>query len=156
MLPLFVCLLVIPLWARVYISIDEATQKKFPIAIVNLIDIHDAGDYVETVPHLIQKDLEELPYFRFIPPEEFLEKPDNRDFLKREIDFDLWTKIGAKGLIKGRLEKLGSSVVLEFKLFDPFLKKLLLKKEYRGDEKDIRLMANLFVNEVLFALTGTR
>ncbi|MBI4125412.1 MAG: Tol-Pal system beta propeller repeat protein TolB [Deltaproteobacteria bacterium] len=143
-----------PLLARIYIPIDQPSDKKLPMAITRLVNNGGAGREAETIPAIIQNDLEISSYFQFIPPEAFLESEDSNAVTAEAINFDLWTAIEAQALIKGSVEKAKGRVTVELRLFDPFLKQLLVGKQYRGSEKDLRAMAHRFSDEVMLALTG--
>lgn len=152
---LLFCLLVPgPASARIYIPIDQPSDKKLPMAITTLVDLGGAGREAETIPAIIQNDLEISSYFQFIPSEAFLEAQGSTAITAEAINFDLWTAIEAQALIKGSVEKSKGMVTVELRLFDPFLRQLLVGKQYRGPERDIRSMAHRFSDEVMLTLTG--
>lgn len=151
---LFSLLSSLPLHARIYIPIDQPSDKKLPIAITKLVNTGGAGRQSKLVSEIIQKDLETSAYFQFIPEEAFLEPKNNTAITPEAINFDLWTAIEAQALIKGSVEKVGGQLIVELRLFDPFLKQVLVGKEYRGSEKDIRSIAHRFADEVMLSLTG--
>ena len=159
---LFVLLLVLsplsivhsPAFARIYIPIDQPADKKLPIAITKLVNLDGGGKQAKLIPEIIQKDLEVSSYFQFIPEEAFLEPKGSKTLSGAEINFDLWTAIEAQALIKGSIAKGEKQLVVELKLFDPFLKQMLVGKKYRGGEKDLRSIAHRFADEVMLALTG--
>lgn len=142
------------LHARIYVNIDQPPDQKLSIAIPNLVSLHGGKKYTRTIPTIIQEDLTDIPYLQFIPPETFLEEPDNKAIAVETIDFDFWTATGAQILIKGGIEKVGSQLIVKLILFDPSLKRALVTKEYRGDKKDAPEIAHLFAIEVVVALTG--
>lgn len=141
--------------ARIYIPIDQPSDKKLPIAITDLVVekgfVRGLAGEIKTV---IQKDLENSGYFQFIPEEAFLEASDQNKTTEAEINFDLWSVIGAQSLIKGSITKEGDSLVTELKLFDPFLKKMIFGKIYRGAKQNSRYIAHRFADDVMQALTG--
>ncbi len=143
--------------ARIYVPIDQPSDKKLPIAITELVPLDGgAGRYEKEIPEIIQHDLEISAYFQFISPEAFLE-PKNANTLTTEtIHFDLWSAIEAQGLIKGGIKKEGDRLTVQLKLFDPFLKQMLVGKQYVGITKDFRSIAHRFSDEVMLALTGTK
>lgn len=142
--------------ARIYIPIDQPSDKKLPIAITQLVNLGGAGGASKEIPAIIQNDLEISSYFQFIPPEAFLESKGSKAITAEAINFDLWTAIEAQALIKGSVEKKGSQLTVELRLFDPFLKQLLVGKQYRGQERDLRAIAHRFADEVMLALTGIK
>lgn len=152
-LPLFL-LWVTPLSARIYIPIDQPSDKKVPIAIKELVNLGGASKYSKEISNIIQNDLQTSSYFQFISPEAFLEPKESKAITAEAINFDQWTAIEAQALIKGSVEKNGNDLTVELRLFDPFLKQMLVGKQYRGGEKDLRSIAHRFSDEVMLALTG--
>lgn len=142
------------LFARIYIPIDQPSDKKLPIAIVRLVNSGGAGRYAKEIPAIIQNDLEISSYFQFIPPEAFLEPKDSKAITAPEINFDLWTAIEAQALIKGSVSQKGGKLVVELRLFDPFLRQLLVGKQYQGPVKNVRAIAHRFADEAMLALTN--
>lgn len=140
--------------ARIYIPIDQPSDKKLPIAITDLhVEGFSSGIAAE-IKTVIQKDLENSGYFQFIPEEAFLETADQNNLDTAEINFDLWTVIGAQSLIKGSVAKEGNTLVTELKLFDPHLKRMIFGKVYRSSKQHRRYMAHRFADDVMEALTG--
>ncbi|MDO8526460.1 MAG: Tol-Pal system beta propeller repeat protein TolB [Deltaproteobacteria bacterium] len=143
--------------ARIYVPIDQPSDKKLPIAITNLVGLDGgAGKFEKDIPEVIQKDLENSAYFQFIPPGAFLEDGESRAITLETIPFDLWSAIEAQGLIKGGISRKGDKLTVELRLFDPFLKQLLVGKKYVGSVKDYRSIAHRFADEVMLAMTGAK
>ena len=58
--------------ARIYIRIDEVAEKKFPIAINNLVNAGKSGDrknWSKEVTKILKKDLSLTGLFEFVDPE---------------------------------------------------------------------------------------
>lgn len=151
-------LLVARLEARIYVPIDQPSDKKLPIAITHLIELEGKGDkkLQREIAGVIQNDLENSAYFQFIPPAAFLEAKGDTAITAEAINFDLWTAIEAQALIKGGLSRRGDRVIVQLRLFDPFTKLLLAGKQYTGSEKEYRAIAHRFSDEVMLALTGIK
>src|SRR3989338_1942321 len=132
--------------ARIYIPIDQPSDKKMPEAIKPLLPWEAKGDpkLEKEISEIIQKDLEMTGYFEFIPPMAFLEPEGQIGLSTDTINFDHWTAIEVQALIKGSIERNGNEIGLQLKLFDPFLKTLLVGKQYNGNPKEIRTMAHRF------------
>lgn len=144
-------------FARLYIPIDQPSDKKMPIAITHLVQASGGvGKFAKEIPAVVQNDLEISAYFQFIPDSAFLESKDSAAITAETIDFSKWTAIEAQALIKGSVRRDGDHVVVELRLFDPFLKQMLMGKQYRGAVKNIRYMAHRFADEVMLALTGIK
>lgn len=143
--------------ARLYVPIDQPSDKPMPIAITDLVQASGgAGKFAKEIPAVIQNDLEISAYFQFIPPSAFLESKESTAITAETIDFSKWTAVEAQALIKGSVWRDGDFVVVELRLFDPFLKQMLMGKQYRGAQKNIRYMAHRFSDEVMLALTGVK
>lgn len=151
------CLISLSAFARIYIPVDQPSDKKLPIAITRLVPLDGgAGSLEKEIPNIIQKDLENSAYFQFIPSHAFLEEAGNTNIAQETINFDLWTAIEAQALIKGGISKKGDSVKVELRLFDPFLKETLVGKQYTASAKDVRAIAHRFADEVMLSLTGVK
>lgn len=142
--------------ARIYILLDQPSDKKFPIAITNLVPQEGVrgSDVAERVPSIIKNDLTLSGYFDIIPESAFL---DSGNGLSAEtINFAQWTAIEVGALVKGSLRKDGKKFTIQLKLFDPYSAQLLVGKQYVAEEKDIRSIAHRFSDEIMEALTGRR
>lgn len=143
--------------ARIYIPIDQPSDKRLPVAITKLIESQGSAKGLDDeIPEIIRKDLELSSYFEFLPPEAFLEPKDHKGIAVDTINFNLWTAIEAQALIKGAASFEGDKLTVQLKLFDPFLHQMLVGKQYTGKRKDARAMAHRFADEVMEALTGIR
>lgn len=143
--------------ARIYVPIDQPSDKKLPIAITELVKLSGGvGHEAREIPAIIQRNLEISAYFQFIPPDAFLEAKGNGALTAGTIAFEQWTSIEAQALIKGSILKDRGTLVVELRLFDPFLKTMLVGKRYRASENNIRYIAHRFADEVMEALTGIR
>ena len=143
--------------ARIYIPIDQPSDKKLPIAITELVGLDGgAGKLEKEIPDVNQNDLEISAYFQFIPPAAFLEPSSSTALTAETINFDQWTAIEAQAVIKGGITKKGDQITVQLKLFDPFLKQMLVGKQYSGSSKDVRSIAHRFSDEVMLALTGIK
>lgn len=140
--------------ARIYVPIDQPADKKLPIAITDVVSLGGAGKSAEEITNVIKNDLEISAYFQIIPPGAFLEPKGSSALTAETINFDHWTAIEAQALVKGSIRKEGNSVVAELRLFDPFLKQMLVGKQYTGGVQNVRTMGHRFADEVMLALTG--
>lgn len=142
--------------ARIYVPIDQPADKKLPIAITELVNLGGGGKFGEEITSVLSNDLQISSYFQLIPPGAFLEPRGSKALTVETINFDQWTAIEAQAVVKGSISKEGDNVVVELKLFDPFLKQMLMGKQYTGAVKNIRYMAHRFSDEVMLSLTGTK
>lgn len=145
-----------PAQARIYIRIDEISEKKFPIAITQLVNFgskRDSKDWANQVAEIIENDLRLSGLFEFIPPDLFPKK-DAGEFLPHKIDFPGWQLIGIQGLVKGGIQYEGGKVQAKLYLYDPLIGEKLVGHEYSADPDDYRTVAHHFADQIMEALTG--
>jgi TolB protein len=142
---------------RIYIPVDQPSDKRFPIAITHPVIFEGyRGLYSgsEKIHSVIENDLLLSGYFDIITESAFLDQGTN--ITADTINFSQWTAIEASALVKGLIKKEGGKYVIQLKLFDPYSAQMLVGKQYTADEKDIRSVAHRFSDEIMEALTGTR
>lgn len=151
---LFILLLLLPLvaHAKIYILIEEASTRKFPIAVPQFLTDSGKQNAVTTeITNLIRTDLKIASYFKVLDESAFM-APD-RD--TETIDFSKWTAIEAFALVKGLVEAKGSKNVVEIRLYDTQTQQLLVGKQYTVDKKNIPVAVHRFMDEIMNALTGS-
>jgi TolB protein len=136
-------------FARIYIPIDQPSDQKFPIAIANL-----EGSKGEKIAEIVRNDLELSGYFRIIPASSFRKVAGKDGISQDTIRFSFWTAIGAQALVKGEVTKEKGKYVVTARLFDPFLREMLVGKQYKAKKKHLREVAHRFSDEIMHALTG--
>lgn len=155
---LTLCLLLTPLVAeaRIYIQIDQPSEKKFPIAVV---DLESTGggkskDWSQKLAEIIRKDLTLTALFDIIDPKEFPTGKEALSINPSKIPFPQWTLIGAQALVNGGYSKGKGKVQVELHLYDPFLGQHLLSRTYSANPKDVSVVAHHFADEIMKELTG--
>jgi len=73
-----------------------------------------------------------------------------------EFSFAPWQNAGATLLIKAGYTVNGSTLILEFRLYDVIRERELLAKRYSGNIKELRRMAHTFSDDLLLIVTGER
>lgn len=137
-------------YARIYIPIDQPADQKFPIAIADL----EGGGKGEKISEIIRNDLDLSGYFHIIPPSSY-KKVAGKDGISQDtIRFSFWSAIGAQALVKGEVDKKGGKYIITARLFDPFLREMLVGKQYKAEGKHLREVAHRFSDEIMHALTG--
>ncbi len=136
--------------ARIYIPIDQPSDQKFPIAIADF----SGGGTGDDLAEIIRNDLELSGYFRIIPNESYKKVAEKEGISQESIRFSFWTAIEAQALVKGEVEKKGGKLVVTARLFDPFLREMLVGKQYKADKKHMREVAHRFSDEIMHSLTG--
>ena len=146
------------LLARVYIVIDEPSEKKFPIAITDLILLGENKDkekWVSNLPHVLKKDLTLSGLFEIMESDIFPER-DLYNVAPDRVQFSAWSLIGAQGLVKGSLEYANDRIIVELYLYDPFLGQKLVGRRYVAQPEEMRIVAHHFADEIMEVLTGER
>ncbi len=141
---------------RFYIILDHpprTPEEKFPIAVPNL-QIQKGNDkdkYASKIADVLRNDLKLAGYFNVLEA-----SPAETGLIAQDINFKLWTSVGAKALVKGGLSLEGKNLVVQLRLFDPVTAEMLVGKEYRVEKKDYRALAHRFMDEIMLALTGEK
>lgn len=139
---------------RIYIPIDQPADKKFPIAVADLVNVSGGGSIKKEIPDIIRNDLTLSGYFYVIPKKAYLDDSDN--FTQDKIDFKKWTMIDAHALVKGAVMNEEGRTVVQLRLFDTMSGEMLVGKQYTFEPKQLRKIAHRFSDEVMLALTGMR
>jgi TolB protein len=143
--------------AQTDITIKGATEG-FPIAIQRMCDKGASEDYTKKISEIITANLKLLDIFRIIPERSFVESP-GKCIAPNEIAFTDWTVIGAEGLVRGDIKKVGLwGDVFEAELFliDVTQKKPVFGRRYRFGPTDYQRVANRFSNEIVAYFTGEK
>jgi len=136
--------------ARIYVPIDQPSDQKFPIAVTDL----KGGGRGRKIAEIIRNDMELSGYFRVLSPDTFKSVARKEGISIDKIRFDFWTAIEAGAIVKGDVDSSGGKINVTLRLFDPFLKQMLVGKKYSASKKDLRQVAHRFSNEIMLALTG--
>ncbi len=139
--------------ARMYIDINAPTITRLPIAVTtpaagpgsNLND-------VQLLYNTISSALDTSGYFAVLNPAMFIEKKGG--LLLGQFNLSDWTDIGAEGLVKMTYDVKGGDAVVKVYLYDVIQGKSLLAKQYSGNVKDVRYIANSISNDIINAFTG--
>lgn len=144
--------------ARIYIQIDQPSEKKFPVAVVNLVPVNRGGskDWDRKIPDKIRNDLNLTGLFDIIPPEQYPASPGARSVNPATIEFPPWTLIGVQAVINGSYTNAKGGVQVDLHLYDPFLGQHLLGRTYFTNEKELSVAAHHFADEIMKELTGER
>lgn len=143
--------------AEIYILIDDfSPEKAFPIAIKDFTAGNSGAEKsgaIRDVQESLKRNLKLAGYFDVLNPSRFQDR--SQAYLPEDLNYSLWTQIGANGLITGMVKGSGS-LTLELRLYDPHLKKLLVGKRYKVKKKNLHVAVHRFMDEILLALTGQR
>ncbi len=154
---LFSCLLLSPsAHARIFIQIDQASDKKFPIAVADLIPQGKSSAIGEDIPDIIRKNLGLTGMFELIPASQHPTDGPGISPNLSAIQFAPWTLIGAQALVIGTYSGGKSGVQVEMGLFDPVTATRLASKSYTTSVDELSIVANHFSDEIMRELTGER
>lgn len=139
--------------AKIYILIEEASQKKFPIAVPEFVSPRGkTSSSSKELTTILKNNLDIAGIFKVMDEATFISK----DTDVKKIDFSKWSAIEAHALIKGVISNKGSRLVAEMRLYDTQSQELLMGKEYVVSKKDGAIAMHKFVDEVMKTLTGKR
>lgn len=149
-----------PSLAKIYIDINQAGTKTFPIALSHLVvKANDPmirkseADFVDTV----RRDLELMGIFEIIPDKGILEAPEKRGiFNAAQIDFQTWKVIDALAFSKGQIDGSPTNLSIEIHLYDTLAQKEIIAKKYSGGIDQIQKMAHAFANTIIENLIGEK
>ena len=142
--------------ARIFIQIDQASDKKFPIAVADLVPQGKHSSIGEDIPDIISKNLGLTGMFELIPNSQHPSDGPGVSANLSAIQFAPWTLIGAQALVIGTYSGGKSGVQVEMALFDPVTATRLVSKSYTTNADEISIVANHFSDEVMRELTGER
>lgn len=156
---LFLVIFLFPLrsHAAIYILIDQfSPEKKFPIAIADLInkktDTPDAEG--KQIANILRRNMKLAGYFDLVQ----VPRPLNWSgaLTPESMDYSSWNATGARVFVKGAYKKRGKKYILELRLYDPQLQKMLVGKEYKVKKDKAYAAIHRFADEIMLVLTGER
>ena len=89
--------------ARIYIQIDQPSEKKFPVAVANLVPVNrgSSKEWNRKISEIIRKNLTMTGLFDIIPEEQSPENPGANSPNPAAIQFAPWSLIGVQALVNG-------------------------------------------------------
>lgn len=140
--------------ARIEILIDAAADKKFPIAVPSFLTPKGtvAGGLGKKMALLMQKDLRLTGIFDVMTDAQLPQ--DDRDVT--QIDFGKWRNLEIGALVKGIVEKDGSDIVVQLRLYDVAAGKMVLGKQYTVTSKNYIDAVHRYMDSLLENTTGFR
>ena len=155
---LFLVLLLVPSvsGAVLYIDINAPGGKRMPIALPDFVVTGGDASLARKLPEAIGGDLAMTSLFDVIPRPAYLERIVTEHFSGRRLSFPDWKMIGTEAVVIGQVEVRGDQMMVEMRLYDASLGKMMIGKKYTGPASQFRKMAHKFANEVLYAFTGVR
>jgi TolB protein len=144
------------IFGRIYIDINSPSVRKLKIAtpdFKNLNSQNERSELAAKLPGVVSHDLDLSGYFSPIDKEAYLEESYDAQTLE-EIRFKNWSVIGAELLLKGSYACIGSSLEVEFRVFDVFYGRQILGKRFLGEIGRYRRLMHRISNAIIRLLTG--
>ncbi len=137
-----------PLPTRLVIDVDSPERSLYRIAVPELLG--GAGD--QNGAEVIRNDLRLSSLFDVLDPKSFLADAEAEGL---GIGSQAWTVVGAQGVVKGKLDRTGSKVKLQMRLYELARgNSPVLSRDYSGGKGELRRFMHEFANEILRVLTG--
>jgi TolB protein len=108
----------------------------------------------QTIGQVLWDDLAFEREFDLIPRDTYASIPRARTL--NDVPFDQWRELGADGLVMGTVERKGTEVRVEVRLFRVRDRSTALGKEYRGAITNPRLYAHTIADEIFQSQVGLR
>ena len=127
------------------ISGEPGTPPRF--AVPDFVALSpDAADLAKTIGQVLWDDLAFEREFYLIPRDTYASVPTAR--APEQIAFNAWRELGADGLIFGTVQKTGTNVRVEVRLFNIRSRQPVFSKEYSGTAANPRLYAHTVADEI--------
>jgi TolB protein len=149
-LAIVLLVLALPAHAELVIEITQGRDDPTSIAVVP-IAWSGWGGAPEDVAEVIQGDLARSGQFAPVAREDMLGLPTR----EAEVYFNDWRTTNVEYLLIGRVTG-GSTMSVEYELYDVFKQERVLQGRQIGLEKDLRMLAHRVSDEVYQQLTGVR
>lgn len=144
------CLVSSSAHARIYILIDQVSEKKFPIAVPTFVSPSGSkkGGVAKKMLELVHKDLRIADMFNVL--DDSLLPQDDRD--TTNINFEKWRSLEVGALVKGVVTPSG----IQMRVYDVGEGKMIMGKQYSVNGGNYVEASHRFVDSLLEALTGVR
>ncbi|MBU0504783.1 MAG: hypothetical protein ABII18_11410 [bacterium] len=139
--------------ARIYILIDEASSKKFPIAVPSFLDYKgNQSSFGKKFSDLLIKDLKIAGLFDVVDDSKLPQKDKDTS----NINFEKWQALEVGALVKGFVDKVDDKYVFKIKLYDVGAGKMILGKKFVVAKEHYIDAVHRFMDSLMESLTGTR
>jgi TolB protein len=140
--------LVPPVRCQLYVDLDKPRVAKMPAAVPDFVSQEPGPVSGRDLAAIVKNDLHLTGLFQIVEA-----ASPTAGATGGEPDFDAWTQTGTQILVLGTYQVREDQLVVEAKLYDVPLKKLLLAKRYTGRVTDHRQMIHRFGDRVMEQLT---
>lgn len=148
------CLLSFTAQARIFILIDEASGKKFPIAVPDFLNEKGggAGGLAKKMEEVLKKDLMVAGLFKVLDDDLLPQKDRDVD----TINFEKWKAVEVGALVKGIQKKVAGEKVVQIRLYDVADGSMILGKQYTLTSKNYVDATHRYLDALMESLTGFR
>ena len=147
-------LVLLPLAATAQTKLNvTGAGKLYPIAVPQLCLRQGETGAAKEIPRIIARDLQLSGYFDVLNPEAYIETP-GKCVGPDEMAYTDWSVLGVEGLVRGTVESADNTIKVSMYLHDVGVRKVVLGKEYVGEEARAKDIAHKFANEILKYFTG--
>lgn len=145
------CGLALSAQAALKIDITQGNVDPMPIAINDFFDESGAPTNLgRDIREIIENDLKNSGLFKPISHNAFLEKPQ----VDQVPSFRSWRQIGALAVSTGKITESGSTVTVEFRLWDPNVEDQIAGSQISISERSWRRLGHKVADEIYNKLTG--
>lgn len=129
------------------IDVSRARAAPIPIAITDF-----GGEYGQQITQVVTNDLASSGLFRPLPPASFTAEPA----ASSRPAFQNWSAIGAQALVTGSAQLSGSSLRVEFRLWDVLPQTQLQGTAYTTTPANLRRIAHIIADVIYERLLGEK
>jgi TolB protein len=131
---------------RTYVDVGSPNFQPLPIAVA---DFQAEGDApAAAVAAVVRSDLTLSGLFDVLDPKGFLADP-REGFAAPSIRFTRWADVGADGLAKARVRRVGGELEGELHLYEVRAGREVLARTHRVQAADPRALAHRFADDIV-------
>jgi TolB protein len=140
--------------AALQLDITQGNVQPIPIAIPEFISLTPAdNDVAAEITQVVAGDLRRSGFFAPIDPAAYIERITDIDAVPR---FDDWRVINAQALVTGRVDRDGSRLKADFRLWDVFAGKHLTAQQYNTTIENTRRVGHIIADAIYTRITGDK
>lgn len=134
-----------PSEVAVVISGDPGTPPRY--AVPDFVAANaESADIAKTISQVLWDDLAFEREFYLIPRDTYATIPPART--PTQIPFSAWRELGADAVVFGSVQRAGTEVRVEIRLFNIRTQQSVFSKEYTGTQTNPRLFAHMMSDEI--------
>jgi TolB protein len=134
-------------------EVSGATVAAYPIAVTEVAAAGATGLASASLRQRVEPMLDMTGMFRLLDRASFL-APASEGDQTGDINWDAWKQVGARGLLKLRLEAVGEQTVIMWRLFDAGTQNLLTEGQTKTLKGKEALAAEKIADAIILRLSG--